>query len=583
MVSVASDTTLTQISASGAEIVIRALEREGVDTVFGYPGGAVLPLYDALYFSRIRHILVRHEQGAAHAADGYARATGKVGVCFATSGPGATNLVTGLANAYMDSVPVVAFTGQVTLELLGRDSFQEADITGITMPITKHNFLVKRTEDLAATVHKAFYLARTGRPGPVLIDLPRDVTSRTTEYRPSDGDVSIPGYRPEGPLDMELVYALAEAIAKCKRPVIFAGGGVIAANASPELRLLVERTGIPVATSLMGKGAFPEDHPLALGMVGMHGTAYANYAVSNCDLLLALGVRFSDRSTGRFQTFAPHASIVHVDIDPAEIGKNIRVSLGIVGDVKRVLRALLEVLAEIPDIRAWQHQVAQWKRLYPLRYHQDEEGELKPQYVVEKICQLTRGEAIVTTDVGQNQMWAAQYYRCRWPRHFISSGGLGTMGFGLPAAVGAQVGCPDKMVVDIAGDGSLQMTVQELATVSQYKLPIKICLLNNGYLGMVRQWQQLFYGQRYSQVDLSEGGPDFVKLAEAYGIAARRVTRPEEVVPALEEAFSEPRAYLLEFVVSREENVFPMVPPGGSLDQMLGGKDPHEAYPKCSG
>lgn len=566
---------------SGAEIIIKALEQEGVDTVFGYPGGAVLPLYDALYFSSIKHILVRHEQGAAHAADAYARVTGKVGVCFATSGPGATNLVTGLANAYMDSVPVVAFTGQVALELLGRDSFQEADITGITMPITKHNFLVKRVEDLAPTVRKAFYLARTGRPGPVLIDLPRDVTSRLGEYN-SVQEVDIPGYRPEPRLDTQALAAVAEALACAKRPLIYAGGGVIAADASPELVALVERTGVPVVTSLMGKGAFPEDHPLALGMLGMHGTAYANYAVSNCDLLLALGVRFADRSTGRFETFAPHAKIVHVDIDPAEIGKNVPADIGVVGNVKAVLQALLEALEGVQDIRAWQNQIAQWRRLYPLCYEQGP-GELKPQFVVEQIYQLTQGEAIITTDVGQNQMWAAQYYRCRRPRSFVSSGGLGTMGFGLPAAVGAQVGRPGETVIDIAGDGSLQMTVQELGTVSQYRLPVKICLLNNSYLGMVRQWQELFYGQRYSQVDLSQGGPDFVKLAEAYGIAARRITRPQDVRPALEEALAEPGPYLLEFVVSRKENVYPMVPPGGSLDQMLGGKKPHEAHAKCSG
>ncbi|MCR4419580.1 MAG: biosynthetic-type acetolactate synthase large subunit [Clostridia bacterium] len=567
--------------ASGAEIVIRALEEEGVDTVFGYPGGAVLPLYDALYFSKVRHILVRHEQGAAHAADGYARATGKVGVCFATSGPGATNLVTGLANAYMDSIPLVAFTGQVSLELLGRDSFQEADTTGITMPITKHNFLVKRPEDLAVTVHKAFYLARTGRPGPVLIDLPKDVTARVITYSNSCREVDIPGYHPRVTPEAGAVARVVEALSRARRPVIYAGGGVLSAEATAELLVLVERTGVPVVTSLMGKGVIPEDHPLALGMLGMHGTAYANLAVSECDLLLALGTRFSDRSTGRFETFAPHAKVVHVDIDAAEIGKNVRVDIGVVGDLKSVLEALLSDLEKAPEVQAWQRQIAHWREAYPLRY-ECPEGVIKPQFVVEQICELTRGEAVITTDVGQNQMWAAQYYRCRRPRSFLSSGGLGTMGFGLPAAIGAQIGRPGETVIDIAGDGSLQMTVQELATVAQYQLPIKICLLNNGYLGMVRQWQELFYEHRYSQVDISQGGPDYVKLAEAYGITARRVTRPEEVRPALEAALSEPKPYLLDFVVDREENVFPMVPPGGSLDQMLGGKSV-EAHAKRTG
>ncbi|MHB1419163.1 MAG: biosynthetic-type acetolactate synthase large subunit [Bacillota bacterium] len=551
----------------GAEILIKALECEGVDVVFGYPGGQILPVYDALYDSNLNHILACHEQGAVHAADGYARSTGRPGVVIATSGPGATNLVTGIANAYMDSVPMVAITGQVPLALVGRDSFQEADITGITLPITKHSYLVKDVRDLARVVHEAFYIATTGRPGPVLIDLPKDIANQTMPFPNYPPPLELPGYRVPKSGHMSHLPAIIRAIAESRRPVLFAGGGVITSGACPELQELAERMSIPVTTTMMGKGAFPETHPLSLGMVGMHGTAYANYALCECDLLIALGVRFDDRVTARLEKFVPMAKVIHVDIDPAEVGKNVQVDIAIVGDVRQVLVDLLK-RAEQRNDGEWLERVNQWRKDYPLNYVRSDEV-IKPQFVIEQIWELTRGDAFITTDVGQHQMWASQYYRVNKQRTFISSGGLGTMGFGLPAAIGVQVAHPEALVVDIAGDGSFQMNSQEMATAVRYRLPVKVALLNNGYLGMVRQWQELFYNRRYSQTDLS-GGPDFVKLAEAYGAKGIRVTRPDQVRPALEEAFASPDTCLLDFVVEREENVFPMVPPGGTLDRMLG-------------
>jgi acetolactate synthase-1/2/3 large subunit len=556
------------LKLTGAEIIIKAFEHEGVDIVFGYPGGQILPFYDKLFDSSIRHILVRHEQGAAHAAEGYARATGKPGVCIATSGPGATNLVTGIANAYMDSIPIIALTGQVPTTKIGSDAFQEADITGITLPIVKHSYLVRDVNTLAGIVRSAFHIATTGRPGPVLIDLPNDVSTATAEFE-YPPPVVLRGYRARREIDPNLIYQAAKAIGEAKKPVIYSGGGVISSGASEELRELAERAQIPVTTTLLGKGAFPETHPLSLGMLGMHGTKYANYAISYSDLIIAIGARFDDRITGRLDTFAPHAKVIHIDVDPAEIGKNVRVHHPLNGDVRAVLKELLLRL-EAPEDQEWLKQVMAWKAENPLTYTRIE-GVIKPQYVIEQIWDLTRGNGIVTTEVGQNQMWAAQYYKTLAPRTFISSGGLGTMGFGLPAAIGAQAGCPDKLVFDIAGDGSIQMNSQELATAVAYNLPVKVAILNNGYLGMVRQWQELMWNRRYSQTDLNVGTPDFVKLAEAYGALGLRATRPEEVRPALEQAIATPKPVVIDFVVAREENVFPFVPPGQPLTKMVGG------------
>lgn len=548
---------------TGGEILVRCLKEEGVETVFGYPGGAILPVYDALYDADIKHILTRHEQGAAHAADGYARATGRPGVCMATSGPGATNLVTGIATAAMDSVPLVAFTGQVPTAMIGRDAFQEADITGITMPVTKHNFLVKDVRRLAQTVKEAFHIATTGRPGPVLVDLPRDVTAAKTAYE-EPGPVKLRGYRPPREGNPAQVKKAAALIAGAERPVIYAGGGVISSGAAEELRQLAETLMAPVTTTLMGLGAFPGDHPLWLGMLGMHGTKYANYAVSACDLLIAIGARFDDRVTGKVESFAPEAKVIHIDIDAAEIGKNVRVDVPIVGDVKAVLRQLLEILQANPN-PAWQEKVAQLKKEYPLEY---KENGLKPQAVVRAIYEVTRGKARITTEVGQNQMWTAQYFTFTRPRTFISSGGLGTMGFGFPAAIGVQVACPDELVFDIAGDGSIQMNIQELATAVNYELPVNVAILNNGYLGMVRQWQELFYERRYAYTELLN--PDFVRLAEAYGAEGILVEKPEEIKPALEQAIASPKPVFIDFHIDREENVMPMVPPGEPIHKMLG-------------
>ncbi|AVX19919.1 acetolactate synthase, large subunit [Carboxydocella sporoproducens DSM 16521] len=549
-------------------MLVKCLEAEGVEHIFGYPGGAVLNIYDALFDSNICHILVRHEQGAAHAADGYARATGKVGVCLATSGPGATNLVTGLATAYMDSIPIVAFTGQVATGLIGKDSFQEADIFGITLPITKHSFLVKNLEDLPFTIKAAFKIAREGRPGPVLIDLPRDIMAAKGHFRYPE-KICLPGFKPVYDGHPEQIAQAVRLIQESSKPVIYAGGGVIASGAARHLLELAELIQAPVTTTLMGLGAFPGDHPLFLGMLGMHGTVAANFAVSHCDLLIAIGCRFDDRVTGKIEEFAPGARIIHIDIDPAEIGKNVRVDVPIVGDVGRVLSELnSKLVARAPG--DWLATVEAWKENHPLRYSKEGEG-IKPQYVVEELRRQTRGMKVkITTEVGQNQMWAAQYFTFTEPRSLITSGGLGTMGFGLPAAIGAAVACPDHVVIDIAGDGSIQMNSQELATAVQYNLPVKVVILNNGYLGMVRQWQELFYNRRYSQVDMS-WAPDFIKLAEAYGAKGLRATRPEEVPEVLATALATPGPVVVDIVVDREENVLPMVPPGGALHKMIGG------------
>ena len=549
---------------TGAQILIKVLEDLGVDTVFGYPGGAVLPIYDALYDSKITHYLTRHEQGAAHAADGYARASGKVGVCFATSGPGATNLVTGLATAYMDSVPVVAITGQVATSLLGRDSFQEADITGITMPITKHNYLVKDPGELARTVVEAFYIARTGRPGPVLIDIPKDVSAARARYEFPE-KVELPGYKPVLTPGEEEVNKAIALINSSERPLIFTGGGTVNAGAEQLLLAFAEKINAPVVASLMGLGGFPGDHPLFLGMLGMHGTKPANYAVSECDLLIAVGVRFDDRVTGDVNSFAPKAKIIHIDIDPAEINKNVRVEVPLVGDVKNSLELLIKGVKEKKPEK-WLQYVFGLKEKYPLTYNQ--ECGLKPQKVIETLYKITGGEAIIVTDVGQHQMWAAQFYKFNKPRRFISSGGLGTMGFGLPAGIGAQVARPEQQVIVVSGDGSIQMNSQELMTAAAYNIPVKVIILNNGYLGMVRQWQELFHQRRYSHTELKN--PDFVKLAEAYGIRGLRIKKEENLEEKLLEAINYTGPVVVDVWVDREENVFPMVPPGGAIHKMIG-------------
>ncbi|NPV79202.1 MAG: biosynthetic-type acetolactate synthase large subunit [Firmicutes bacterium] len=550
---------------SGAAALIESLLEQKVDVVFGYPGGAVLALYDVLLDSPIRHILTRHEQGAAHAADGYARATGKPGVVMATSGPGATNLVTGLTNAYMDSIPIVAITGQVATTMIGKDSFQEADITGITIPITKHNYLVKDARDIPRIVKEAFHIATTGRPGPVLIDLPKDVSA--AQIRPSHPkEISLPGYKPTYDGHAMQIQRVAKAIEEASRPLLYVGGGVITSGAHEELRALAELADIPVTMTLMGLGAFPATHELSLGMLGMHGTKAANYSVCECDLLIAVGARFDDRVTGKVEAFAPKARVVHIDIDPAEIGKNFHVDIPVVGDAKRVLKALLP-LVKRKSHPEWKALISEWKTRYPLTYKKD--GKLRPQMIIEAINELVDGKAIITTEVGQNQMWAAQIIKPIHPRTFISSGGLGTMGFGFPAAIGAQVGCPDKLVIDIAGDGSFQMNIQELATAVGYNLPVKVVLLNNGCLGMVRQWQELFFKRRYSHTIIAKSNPDFVKLAEAYGAHGRMVTEPDEIHDALKWAFDLDGPVVLDFRIEPEENVFPMVPPDGTLNNML--------------
>ncbi|NWF93168.1 MAG: biosynthetic-type acetolactate synthase large subunit [Syntrophaceae bacterium] len=556
---------------TGAQIVVESLKKEGVETIFNYPGGAVLPLFDELQGGPFRQILVRHEQAAVHAADGYARATGKVGVALVTSGPGATNTVTGIATAFMDSIPIVVLTGQVPTLLIGNDAFQEVDIIGITRPCTKHNYLVKDVSDLGRIMKEAFYLARSGRPGPILVDLPKDVLVNSADFKYPE-KVSIRGYQPTYDGHPGQVQRAVKVIMKSKRPVLYAGGGIISSNASKELTLLAERLGIPVTTTLMGLGGFPGDHPLFLGMLGMHGTYHANMAVMESDLLIAVGARFDDRVTGRIESFAPQAKIIHIDIDPTSISKSVKVDLPIVGDCKRVLGKILSLLEEEEigtfkdGLHRWCQQIEKWKGLYNMEYHQ--EGKIKPQFVIERICDLTKGEAIITTEVGQNQMWTAQYYRFVKPRTLLTSGGLGTMGYGFPAAIGAQAAFPNRLVIDIAGDGSFQMNSQELATAVQYQLPVKVAILNNGYLGMIRQWQEFFYEKRYTSSCLEGACPDFVKLAEAYGAVGLKVTEPGEVVPALKKAFSISRPVIIDFVVDSEENVYPMVPAGEPLNQM---------------
>jgi acetolactate synthase-1/2/3 large subunit len=556
--------TGTSATKKGSEIIVDVLKAEGVDVLFGFPGGQIIPTYDALYDSGLRHILTRHEQGAAHAADGYARATGKVGVCIATSGPGATNLVTGLTNAYMDSVPLVALTGQVPTSMIGNDSFQEADIYGISIPITKYNYLVKDVNDLGRILQEAFYLARTGRPGPVLVDLPRDIQDGRAKYKPVN-DIHIASYHPTVKGHPRQIEAALKAIREAERPVAYVGGGIISSGATEELQRFIRLTNMPITNTLLGKGCFPEDDPLALGMLGMHGTRYANYSIFHSDLIVALGVRFDDRVAGDVKKFAPQAKVIHVDIDPAEIGKRVGVDIPIVGDVKTVLGQLL-AKTKTSEHKAWLEQVAQWKKEFPLRYQK--EGLLKPQFILESLNSLKARDLIVSTDVGQHQMWAAQYVRVQNPRSFISSGGLGTMGFGFPAAIGAQVGCPDKTVVVISGDGSFQMNIQELATARAYNIPVKIFIFNNGYLGMVRQWQELFWNKRYSQTRF-EFNPDFVKVAEGYDIRGRTVRTSEEVLPAIAEALAVSTPYLIDFHIEPEENVYPMVPAGKGICEIM--------------
>ncbi|OGC06587.1 acetolactate synthase, large subunit, biosynthetic type [candidate division KSB1 bacterium RBG_16_48_16] len=570
---------------TGAQMIVHALQQEGVRALFGFPGGAVIDLFDQLYDAKLPFYLTRHEQGAVHAADGFARASGEVGVCIATSGPGATNLVTGLATAHMDSVPVVAITGQVATHLIGNDAFQEADIVGISRPITKHNYLVRDVDELPRILKSAFYIARTGRPGPVLIDVPKDVQqARTKKEYPSSLDIR--SYKPKMNGHLPQIQKAVKAIESHKKIVIFAGGGVVASGASEELRELSKKINAPVTTSLMGLGTFPETDDLALKMLGMHGTEFANYAIQEADLLIAVGVRFDDRVTGKVDKFAPNAKIIHIDIDPTTIRKNVEVFIPMVGDVKRVLREMIN-LVEPKDQPEWRQQIMDWKRNHPLRYD-NSNGRIQPQYVIEQVADLTDHNAIIATEVGQNQMWTAQYFNFKRPRAFLSSGGLGTMGYGFPAAIGAAIACPDQTVIDIAGDGSIQMNIQELATAVTYNIPVKIIILNNQSLGMVRQWQAMFYNRRFSQTCLRKNVscpphcdgsgdncptyvPNFTKLAEAYGAAGFLVTEPKEVRPTLEKAMNTPGPVIVECRILEEENVYPMVPSGEPLNNMIRG------------
>jgi len=552
---------------------LQVLQEEGVEIIFGYPGGMTIDIYDDLAKSSIKHILVRHEQGAVHAADGYARASGGVGVCLVTSGPGATNTVTGLASAFMDSIPIVVLTGQVPTRLIGNDAFQEVDIVGITRPCTKHNYLVKDVENLARVLKEAFYIARSGRPGPVLVDLPKDVLQASTSYK-SIKETRMPSYNPTYEPNARQLPKAVKLIKESRRPMVLTGGGVILSGAAEELRTFSRKIQSPVAGTLMGLGAFPASDPLWLGMIGMHGTFRANMSSAECDLMIAVGVRFDDRVTGKIEEFAPKARIVHIDIDPTSIRKNIPVSVPIVGDCKITLQKLNQLLEKenekdlIQSRDPWLKLIEEWKATRQLSYDQKKCANIKPQYVIEMLSRMSNGKAIITTEVGQNQMWAAQYYQFDQPNRFITSGGLGCMGFGLPAAIGAQIAQPDKLVVDIAGDGSIQMNIQEMATAVQYGLPVKVVILNNRYLGMVRQWQELFYDRCYSCTDM-EHAPDFVKLAEAYGAVGLRATRPDEVESVLKEGLSLPRTVIMEFIVDREECVYPMVPAGKAITDML--------------
>jgi len=554
------------------DALMECLKAEGVEVVFGLPGGANLPTYDAFYDAGIKHILVRHEAGGGHAAEGYAKATGKVGVAFGTSGPGATNLITAICDAMMDSVPVVFITGQVRTELIGTDGFQEADILGMTLPIVKHSFMIQHPLEIPRTIHEAFHIARTGRPGPVLVDIPQDLSRADIPYEPVS-DVHLPGYQPTTEGNQKQIRLAAKAMANARRPVIYAGGGVVNANAAPELRELVLSDRFPITCTLMGLGAFPAPHEQWLGMLGMHGTRAANYAMDEADLIVGIGVRFDDRVTGKLSEFAPRAKFIHIDVDPAEISKNVPAHIPIVGDAKNVLGRLVTEYRALSADRArledWWQRIEGWRQQYPLRYEDSSDSEIRPQFAVQAVYEATGGEAIVTSDVGQHQMWTAQYYDFPEPRRWINSGGLGTMGFGLPAAMGAAVGCPDRTVVCIAGDGSIQMNAQELATCSQNGIPVKVVILNNGYLGMVRQWQELFWDKRYSHVDMGSF-PDFVKLAEAHGATGVRLTDKTTLVDDLKAALATDGPVVVDVRVTAEENVYPMIPAGQAARDMVG-------------